>query len=586
MSEHTDTRRGRSKLVALLAMLAMLLTVVGVTLGSGAANADTTATTDTNTRAVLDPATPIGNCNPTPPAQAAAPCATATNGAAPQTPADTGTPVHLNGAAGGDNVSIHIDTNGAGGTLSGVTRTALCRGSLTDVQLSAQILPSNGDCIPGGGLANGEPGNGNHSAGASSPPNTYLDYTFKVGSGTYTPVSPATPITCDVNNPCNLWIQESVTNSSDGSGNVFKHYLVTYTGTPGAPGVAVTPGINKLTVDVTPPSNNGNTSSPLSYAVTVGGANCPAPAGCGTQTGTGTHYTFQPLTPGQTYNVSATDTSTGANGTSTFPSSPTTTTGTPVAAPTTQVTQTIYASRPSGALVLTQVCTNYPAGTGTGSFPGQTAGAPTYTGTTTGNGPTAPGQTDQLFGQYPYPTASDGTPDPNYPTNCNVDLGVAHLKTTAPHAGQVFEATGALSQVTVVDTRDSDPGWNATGTMGTFQNTTLTGARTSFGGGDLGWTPAVTSTTPTFTDTSGTTYTQSVSPGSAVAANTADGSGCAGSTPATFACAGGLGSGALLAKGTTGSGLGIAKLDATLDLFIPIYARNGEYSGVLTISAV
>ena len=573
----THSRNASRKVpVALLAIVAIVL---GVLAGlDGLARADTTASPDTNTRAILAPTTTKAACSPTPPTVAVAPCATATNGAVPHSaPSST----VLAGAVGGDFISIHVD--GQSGTVFGVTRTALCRGSLTDVSLSAQILPSNGDCIPGGGLPNGEPGNGNHSAGGSNPPNTSLDYTFALGSGTYTPMTGA-PISCDANNPCNLWIQESVTNSGDGSGNVFKHYLVTYTGQPGAPTVNVTPGISKLTVDVTPPTNDGNTANPpgLTYHLTVTGGDCPTPAGCAAQNGTGTHYGLQPMTAGQTYTVHVTATSTAADGTHTFTGPGGTGTGTPVSAPSTAVTQTIYASRPNGALVLTQVCTGYPAGSS--GFPGQPAGAPTHN-----------GSPDPLFGQYPYPTASDGTPDPNYPTNCNVDLGVGRLVTSGPNAGQVFLASGNLSEVTVVDTRDTDPGWNAVGNMGTFQNAAQpVGPRATFGGAHLGWVPANPQTSPTYTDPDGTTYTQTVSKGATIAPNTADGAGCSGTTPANFACAGGLGSGALLAKGATGSssgtaltgGLGIARLDAALNLYIPLYALGGEYSGVLTISAV
>ncbi|HWW52339.1 MAG TPA: hypothetical protein VNY84_01120, partial [Acidimicrobiales bacterium] len=164
-------------------MLAAMLSVLIMSAGGGGAKADTTSTPDTNTRAVLDPnPTPPQTCNPTPPTQATTPCATASNG---MTPGDSST---LSNAVGGSKLSIHIDASA--GTFFNVTRTALCRGSLTganDVSLSSQILPSSGDCVPGGGMPGGEAGNGNHSAGASNPPNTYVDYTFSVGSGTYTP---------------------------------------------------------------------------------------------------------------------------------------------------------------------------------------------------------------------------------------------------------------------------------------------------------------------------------------------------------------------------------------------------------------
>src|SRR5205823_2624786 len=118
----------------------------------------------------------------------------------------------------------------------------------------------------------------------------------------------------------------------------------------------------------------------------------------------------------------------------------------PIAPISTLVTQTITVTRPQGALVLTQVCGAHGATT-TGTAP------------TLGSGPG--GTADPLFAQYPYPTDANGVPDANYPTNCSVDLGIAHLVTSGAGAGQFFEATGFISQITVVDTRDTDPGWTA-----------------------------------------------------------------------------------------------------------------------------
>jgi hypothetical protein len=209
--------------------------------------------------------------------------------------------------------------------------------------------------------------------------------------------------------------------------------------------------------------------------------------------------------------------------------------------------------------VLTQICGNH--GTTTGGT------APTYTGTTNGVDGTTPNTPDGLFSQYPYPTNANGDPIANYPTNCALNMGKAHFITTGSGAGQFFQATGPLNQVTVVDTRDTDPGFDVNGVMGTFSNGTST-----FGGGELGWHPIVTSTTPGFTSTDGTSYTQTLSAGGDVAPNTADSSG-------------GLGNGANLAHAASGHGLGIAALDANLTLWIPVYAQNGLYTGTLTISA-
>ncbi len=318
MSKHTDHGRGKgSRLVVLLAVMATLGAALAFSFGS-VAQADTTASPDTNTRAVLAPATTAATCNPTPPAAAATPCATASNGAVP---ASAPTETVLAGAVGGDFVSIHID--GATASFFGVTQTRLCRGSLNDVSLSAQLSPSNGDCLPASaaGITGAEPGNGNHSAAGSSPANTYLDYTFSIGQGTYLPPG-GTAITCGPTSPCSLWIQESVNNASDASGNVFKHYRVTYAGAPGAPTVTSTPNNQQLSVSITPPSNDGNTSSALKYTWTVSGGDCGGatpPAGCGTPftDDTATSHTLA-LTNFQQYTISITAKSTGANGTSTF----------------------------------------------------------------------------------------------------------------------------------------------------------------------------------------------------------------------------------------------------------------------------
>jgi hypothetical protein len=216
------------------------------------------------------------------------------------------------------------------------------------------------------------------------------------------------------------------------------------------------------------------------------------------------------------------------------------------------ITQTITVTRPQGDLVLTQVCGAHGA-------------------TTTGTAPTFNGSPDPLFSQYPYPTDANGVPDPNYPTNCGINLGIAHFKTSGTGAGQFFEATGALNQVTVADTRDSDPGFTVNGQMGNFSDGGAN-AHDSFSGSELGWTPIKTSDSPSFTASDGTQYDQTVTAGSVVAPNSSN--------------ATGLSHGATLGSASAGSGLGIAVLDANLDLFIPVYANHGVYTGVLTISAV
>ena len=266
------TARAHQRSKAWFSLGAALLALLAAVSLSSVGSADTTATPDTTTRGVLNP-NPSTGCDPVPPNQAAAPCATNSNGTA------AGNSATFTGANGGDKLSIHVD--GSAGTFFGVTRTALCRGSLTDVQLSAQVLPSNGDCIPGGGLANGEPGNGNHAAGGSSPPNTYVDYTFKVGEGTYTPPG-GTAITCDGNNPCTVWLQESVSNADDTSGYIFKHFTIQYAGGSGGTTTTTT---HASTTSTTTSGSTTTTTHASTTSTTTGGSTTSTTSGSTTTTG-------------------------------------------------------------------------------------------------------------------------------------------------------------------------------------------------------------------------------------------------------------------------------------------------------------
>jgi hypothetical protein len=186
------------------------------------------------------------------------------------------------------------------------------------------------------------------------------------------------------------------------------------------------------------------------------------------------------------------------------------------------ITQTINVTRPNGDLVLTQVC----------------AGSDIY-----------PDDLNTVV----------------YPTNCSVSLGTAKLIKTGPGAGQYFRATGALNQVTVVDTRDADPGWTVTGLTSQF----VDGAK-NFSCNDLGWVPSSTDTAA-FVSPDGA-YDQVATAGAAVA-------------PATLA-PNGLCNAHTFASANASAGLGIAQLDAALELWIPIFKPAGNYSSVMTITAV
>jgi len=201
-----------------------------------------------------------------------------------------------------------------------------------------------------------------------------------------------------------------------------------------------------------------------------------------------------------------------------------------------EIDQLIEVTRPQGALVLTQACDP--------SFP-----TPVY--------PTSPGVA--------------GTP--GAPGACSVDLGTAALVTTAGvpgpgypsvGAGQFYEANGALHQVTVSDTRDGDTGWNVNGVL----ETPFTAGSQEFSADQLGWQPAVTDKTASFEG-----YTNAATAGGQV-------------LPAVQLSDHALGSAQTLASAAAGGGLGVAHLDATLHLLIPIFVPHGAYGAVLQITAI
>ncbi len=238
--------------------------------------------------------------------------------------------------------------------------------------------------------------------------------------------------------------------------------------------------------------------------------------------------------------------------------------------------QDITVGRPNGALVLTQVCGKWDAMPAEGAqigFPG--AGLPASPASATGTAPTTGatpgGPADPAFSQYPYPTLPDGTANPTYPTHCGIALGNAQFVSQGGAgnlgAGQYFAASGRLNQVTVVDTRDTDQGWNVNFAMSDF-----TSGTNSFSGNDVGWSAQKTQT-PTFTDGSGVSYSQLVTFGTQTLA------------PATQSPNGAKTSQTVI-KAAAGSGLGIATLDGRIKVLIPVYAKNGTYAATLTINAL
>jgi hypothetical protein len=173
----------------------------------------------------------------------------------------------------------------------------------------------------------------------------------------------------------------------------------------------------------------------------------------------------------------------------------------------------------------------------------------------------AGGGADPVFGQYPYPVDANGEPIPSYPTHCGLNLGISKLITSGPEAGKYFRIDGRLNQVTVVDTRNVDAGWNLTGSMSDFVSGT-----NSFSGNYLGWTPKASfDSGPTLEGYDMVTTAGGVTqPAFLTGMKT---------SPKN------LGSAAPL------KGLGIAAFDAHLRLLIPVTADNGTYSATLTLSA-
>jgi hypothetical protein len=370
--------------------------------------------------------------------------------------------------------------------------------------------------------------------------------------------------------------QYSVTvRATNSTGDSVESNALTGTPNPARPavtGLTAVPGAGALSIDwaYAGPAVTGYsvTSSPEAGTVVVDTANTSAEI-------TG-------LTPGTVQTITVTPTySTAPAGT------PTSITAAANSAAV--VNQQIEVTRPVGALVLTQRCgvfgaldaetapePGFPTGFAAAGATGGTVGTAPFTDWVNAAGPGTNGtgtvQDTANFGGYPYPV-DPATQESTavYATNCGVELGVGKFITSGPGAGQFFATSGRLNQVTVVDTRDSNPqGWALNGNMNDF---VVAGGGASFSGNHLGWTPKMTDDSDPFDhdlDPTTADYDQVVAQGGAVAARTAPG----------------LKQGRTLASAVDGSDLGIAVLDARLKLLIPVTARNGRYTGTLAFTVI
>jgi hypothetical protein len=270
--------------------------------------------------------------------------------------------------------------------------------------------------------------------------------------------------------------------------------------------------------------------------------------------------------------------------------------------------QNLTVVRPAGALVLTQRCgvhgsTEAYSDTTFGSLPlipatpgadpALVAGvldAPTGVGTapiidtdpvTAG---VQPGP-DPRFAQYPYPVDAAGIPNPNYPTNCAIDLGTGQLITSGPRAGQYFKATGRIAQITVVNTRDADSGWTLNGRMSTFTSTT--DATETFSGNLLGWDPEVTWDSNPNLDGYDMVVLKG-DPRQPQQSSSTTGLGAASNETNTARASSLAQSDATPALNAddASTSLGMAVIDARLRLLIPVTADAGTYTGTLTFTTV
>ena len=311
-------------------------------------------------------------------------------------------------------------------------------------------------------------------------------------------------------------------------------------------------------IDVSWTAPAGETAVRDGYTVSV----APADIGPVTLAAGATSTTLSGLTVGTSYVVTVV---------ATYPSPDAGTPATVAATsqPNAVLEQTITVDRPAGALLFTQRCgvndQLEPVAPGVvfGFWDG--LGEITSSADQVGTAPIDLNTTaaDTNFGEYPYPIdETTGEPNPNYTTQCALDLGRAELVTQQddPFRGTFFRANGLLDQITVVDTRDGDAGWTLSGDIDTF-----TGPADTFTGDYLGWSPEVN-------------FVSAADPLSGYQINPTAGAAVA---PATSL---GLSASPTLASAPASAGLGIAELDARLLLLIPLSADAGNYNGTLTFT--
>ena len=471
--------------------------------------------------------------------------ATAGAALAPNPPA-AGAPVSVTfttpttGLTDGSVVGFHVDSS-SGTTLNGSTTSRICISGSPAINNSALFGFNGQRCVKPGGVFAGSLGGGadySKDQGIFAGVTTSGALTHKVGTGTVQWLNDGSiplSLTCDAANPCDLVIEVNISTSP---GTVYFTQPITFAAPATNPGpvtnLTAVAGNGQVSLDWDAPAVDGN--SPIDkYIVSQDGVPLPdvfAPATSLLVTGlnNGQLYTFTV----QVHNTA---------GFTSLPPDPSAS-ATPNLA-FRNVQQPITVTRSAGDLVLTQACNGNPD-----IYP---------------DGALAGGDTTTLPGPVTYGAATQA--------GCTVNLGAAKLIKTGPGAGQFFQATGPINQVTVVDGRDTDPGWEALGSVTPFTRVGG-GPAAGFSGNNLGWTPSSTDTGALSSDDG--SYDQVVTAGAVVAPKVTGTGVVAGAGLQTTA--------QRLAIASPLSGLGIARLDAALTLLIPINVPTGNYQSLLTIT--
>lgn len=282
MSNVSSERRPRSFLA--LFAVALAATVVFVS----RVGADTHGNPDTTTQAAVDPAAP-----------------------------NTDAPATFSNAVEGTKINVKV-TGPAGKLHAADAR--LCKPNL-DIQTASQMDPQSfGNCIPKPFVGNDQddPSRTDDSfvSATSDASGSTVNLQFRVGTGTqtFTADNGSSTITCDATHACALWIEESVDTSIKSSGNLYKHYDITYAGAGGT--TTTTQGATTTTTAPTTTTTSHATTTTTAHATTTttagGATTTTAPGATTTTTAHGTTTTVAGAT---------TTTTTSSSGVTVSPSS-------------------------------------------------------------------------------------------------------------------------------------------------------------------------------------------------------------------------------------------------------------------------